>query len=276
MQAQAVENTPKVSMMKYKNNSSIEEEEKEIERLEAERAGNTEEAEQEPEELNPEEGTFKKRYGDLRRHMQSKESQYAEEINKLKSQLESVTKQQVKLPKSDEELEQWAEKYPDVAKIVETIATKKAIEARKDVEEKLAAVDKMQHEVKVKEAESELARFHPDYSELRADADFHAWVDVQPKWIQDALYENETDFLAASKAIDLYKLETKPKPTTKDAAKSVGRPRRSQEPALETKAKWSESAVKKLSGKDYERFENEIMESIRTGNFEYDISGGAR
>jgi hypothetical protein len=33
MQAQAVENTPKVSMMKYKNNSSIEEEEKEIERL---------------------------------------------------------------------------------------------------------------------------------------------------------------------------------------------------------------------------------------------------
>src|SRR5210317_636009 len=195
MQAQAVENTPKVSMMKYKNNSSIEEEEKEIERLEAERAGNTEEAEQEPEELNPEEGTFKKRYGDLRRHMQSKESQYAEEINKLKSQLESVTKQQVKLPKSDEELEQWAEKYPDVAKIVETIATKKAIEARKDVEEKLAAVDKMQHEVKVKEAESELARFHPDYSELRADTDFHAWVDVQPKWIQDALYENETDFL---------------------------------------------------------------------------------
>ena len=267
MQAQAVENTPKVSMMKYKNNSSIEEEEKEIERLEAERAGNTEEAEQESEDLNPEEETFKKRYGDLRRHMQSKESQYAEEINKLKSQLESVTKRQVKLPKSDEELEEWAERYPDVAKIVETIATKKAIEARKDVEEKLAAVDKMQHAVKVKEAESELSRLHPDYSELRADADFHAWVDVQP---------NETDFLAAAKAIDLYKLETKPKPTTKDAAKSVGRPRRSQEPALETKAKWSESAVKKLSGKDYERFEDEIMDAIRTGNFEYDISGGAR
>ncbi len=276
MQAQAVENTPKVSMMKYKNNSSIEEEEKEIERLEAERVGNTEEAEQESEDLNPEEETFKKRYGDLRRHMQSKESQYAEEINKLKSQLESVTKRQVKLPKSDEELEEWAERYPDVAKIVETIATKKAIEARKDVEEKLAAVDKMQHAVKVKEAESELSRLHPDYGDLRADANFHSWVEVQPKWIQDALYENETDFLAASKAIDLYKLETKPKPTTKDAAKSVGRPRRSQEPALETKAKWSESAVKKLSGKDYERFEDEIMDAIRTGNFEYDISGGAR
>jgi hypothetical protein len=199
--------------------------------------------------------------------MQSKESQYAEEISKLKSQLESVTKRQVKLPKSDEELEEWAERYPDVAKIVETIATKKAIEARKDVEEKLAAVDKMQHAVKVKEAESELSRLHPDY---------HSWVEVQPKWIQDALYENETDFLAAAKAIDLYKLETKPKPTTKDAAKSVGRPRRSQEPALETKAKWSESAVKKLSGKDYERFEDEIMDAIRTGNFEYDISGGAR
>jgi len=276
MQAQAVENTPKVSMMKYKNNSSIEEEEKEIERLEAERAGNSEEANQESEDLNPEEETFKKRYGDLRRHMQSKESQYEEQISKLKNQLESVTRKQVKLPKSDEELEEWAERYPDVAKIVETIATKKAIEARKDVEEKLAAVDKMQHAVKIKEAETELSRLHPDYSELRADANFHAWVEIQPKWIQDALYENETDFLAAAKAIDLYKMETKPKPSAKDAAKSVGRPRRSQEPALETRAKWSESTVKKLSGKDYERFEDEIMDAIRTGNFEYDISGGAR
>ena len=31
----------------------------------------------------------------------------------------------MKLPKSDEDIEAWAKEYPDVAKIVETIAIKK-------------------------------------------------------------------------------------------------------------------------------------------------------
>ena len=34
----------------------------------------------------------------------------------------------MKLPKSDEDIEQWAADYPDVAAIVETIAMKKARE----------------------------------------------------------------------------------------------------------------------------------------------------
>ena len=276
METQVVESTPKATMMKYKNSSTIEEEENEIKALEAERSQEVKE-ESEP-ELPPEEETFKKRYGDLRRHMQSKESHFNDEIQSLKNQLETLTKRQVKLPKSDEELDEWTEKYPDVAKIVETIATKKALEARKDVDEKLAYVNEMQRKVKVEKAEQELSRLHSDYDELRADKNFHEWVAIQPKWIQDALYENETDFLAAGKAIDLYKLEMKPKSRTsnKEAAKSVGRPRRSGEPTAETKAVWSESRVKKLRPAEYDKFEDEIMEAIRSNNFEYDISGAAR
>jgi|TARA_R110000744_G_scaffold226212_1_gene344578 hypothetical protein len=259
--------------IKYRNSDSVEKEEKEIEELETQRANLENPAE---EELKPEEETFKKRYGDLRRHMQSKDTLYTEEVDKLKHQLDAVTRKQVRLPKSDEELEEWAERYPDVAKIVETIATKKALESRKDIEERLAHVDKRERQIKIDKAEQELFNMHPDYDDLRNNRDFHEWVDIQPKWIQDSLYENETDPLAASKAISLYKMETKSNSLPKDAARAVSRPRRSEEPSLERQSTWSESRVKQLRPAEYEKYEEEIMDSIRKGEFSYDLSGGAR
>tara|TARA_R100000315_G_C5225580_1_gene136737 strand:+ start:584 stop:1411 length:828 start_codon:yes stop_codon:yes gene_type:complete len=260
---------------RYKR-ESVEEVDKEIEELEAQR--NQEEAEPE-ENLEPEEKTFKKRYGDLRRHSQQLQEQHSDEIRKLQEQVESLTRKQVKLPKSDEELEEWTEKYPDVAKIVETIATKKAVEARKDVEEKLKYVDELKTKVQLEKAESELEKLHPDFAEIRADQEFHDWVAEQPKWIQSALYENDNDPRAAAKAIDLYKLETKKTNKTKsskDAAKAVSKTSRSSEPANQDRNVWSESRVKGLSSKDWDKFEEAISESVRNGTFVYDLTAGAR
>jgi len=260
---------------RYKR-ESIEEVDKEIEELEAQR--NQEEAEPE-ENLEPEEKTFKKRYGDLRRHSQQLQEQHSDEIRKLQEQVESLTRKQVKLPKTDEELEEWTEKYPDVAKIVETIATKKAVEARKDVEEKLKYVDELKTKVQLEKAESELEKLHPDFAEIRADQEFHDWVADQPKWIQSALYENDNDPRAAGKAIDLYKLETKKtskSKSNKDAAKAVSRTSRSSEPANQDRNVWSESRVKGLSSQDWDKFEEAISESVRNGTFVYDLTAGAR
>tara|TARA_R110002020_G_scaffold473506_1_gene702862 strand:+ start:1891 stop:2730 length:840 start_codon:yes stop_codon:yes gene_type:complete len=264
---------------RYKR-ESIEEVDKEIKELEAQRNQQETEPEvtEEQENLNPEEKTFKKRYGDLRRHTQQIQEQHTGELRKLQQQVESLTRKQVKLPKTDEELEEWSEKYPDVAKIVETIATKKALEARKDVEEKLKYVDEMQTKVQVEKAENELSKLHPDYMDLRMSEEFHQWVTEQPKWIQSALYENDTDHLAAAKAIDLYKLETKKvtKKDTKEAAKSVSNTKRSDEPTATNRNVWSESRVKGLSGKDWDRYEEDIQTSVREGTFVYDLTGGAR
>ena len=263
---------------RYKR-ESIEEVDKEIEELEAQRSQQEPEVTEEQEEdLNPEEKTFKKRYGDLRRHTQQIQEQHTGELRKLQQQVESLTRKQVKLPKTDEELEEWSEKYPDVAKIVETIATKKALEARKDVEEKLKYVDEMQTKVQVEKAENELSKLHPDYIDLRMSEEFHQWVTEQPKWIQSALYENDTDHLAAAKAIDLYKLETKKvtKKSTKDAAKSVSNTKRSDEPTATNRNVWSESRVKGLSAKDWDKYEEDIQTAVREGTFVYDLTGGAR
>ena len=268
----------RVATIKYKRDR-VAEDEKEIAELEAERNQDVEAQREEEEEKNlgAEEQTYKKRYGDLRRHTQKIQDETKRQIQQMQDQIEALTKKQVKLPKSDEELEKWTEQYPDVAKIVETIATKKAMEANTSVEEKLRRVEELELKIEREKAETELSRLHPDYDDLRQDHDFHNWVSEQPKWIQSALYENDTDFLGAAKAIDLYKAETgkKAKKEDRSAAKAVRSSKRSEE-LTESKNTWSESRVRKLSGADFERHQEEIEKAIRSGNFDYDLSGGAR
>ena len=268
---------------KYTNEEKRRMEEEELEQLLKEQRGEVEE-EQEPKEAEPtnaEEKTFKKRYGDLRRHMQDKEKEFQDQINELKSQLDSATRKEIKLPKSDDDLEAWAKDYPDVAAIVETIAIKKAREQAEALEERMKAVDDMQYTAKKEKAEAELMRLHPDFDEIRDSDDFHEWAESQPKWVQDALYENDNDARSAARAIDLYKadmgISTKKSNNSKDAAKSVNtRNSRSKPQDDESSTHLRESQVQKMSPQEYEKRSDEIMEAIRTGKFIYDVSGSAR
>jgi len=98
---------------KYTNEEKRKMEEEELEQMLKEQRGETEEKTAEPEEAEPtnaEEKTFKKRYGDLRRHMQEKEQEFQTQIDELKKQLEGATRKEIKLPKSDEDLDAWAKK----------------------------------------------------------------------------------------------------------------------------------------------------------------------
>ena len=268
---------------KYTNEEKRKMEEEELEQLLKEQRGEVEE-EQEPKEAEPtnaEEKTFKKRYGDLRRHMQDKEKEFQDQINELKSQLDSATRKEIKLPKSDDDLESWASAYPDVAAIVETIAIKKAKEQAEALEERMKAVDEMQYTAKKEKAEAELLRLHPDFDEIRDSDEFHDWAVDQPKWVQDALYENDNDARSAARAIDLYKADmgitTKKSSSTKDAAKSVStKNSRSKPQDNESSTYLKESQVQKMSPQEYEKRSDEIMEAIRSGKFIYDVSGSAR
>ena len=128
----------------YSREEKLKQEEEELQELieEQKQDASPEEVEEEP--TNAEERTFKKRYSDLRRHQQKQTDELKAEINNLKAQLEQSTKKQIKLPKSDEDIETWAKEYPDVAGIVETIAIKKAAEQQASLEEKVKALNDMQ------------------------------------------------------------------------------------------------------------------------------------
>ena len=268
---------------KYTNEEKRRMEEEELEQLIKEQRGEAEQND-EPQETEPEsaeEKTFKKRYADLRRHQQKQAEEFKEEIERLKAQLNSATKKEMKLPKSDADLESWMKQYPDVAAIVETIAIKKAKEQADSLEERMKAIDDMQYNAKKEKAEAELMRLHPDFDEIRENDDFHTWAEEQPKWVQEALYENDTDAKAAARAIDLYKADmgitSKKSPSNKDAAKSVNtRNSRSKPQDDESSSYLRESQVQKMSPQEYEKRSDEIMEAIRTGKFIYDMSGSAR
>ena len=266
---------------KYSNEDKRKKEEEELEQLMAEQKGEVQQEEPEPE--NAEEKSFKKRYGDLRRHQQEKEKELSAKIEALQAQLSEATKKEINLPKSDEDIEAWASKYPDVAAIVETIAIKKAKEQAAVLEERVKAVDELQMTATREKAEAELLRYHPDFEDIRETDDFHNWVNEQPQSIQDALYENASDARTAARAIDLYKADKnitakkKTKTTDKDAARSVNaRNSRSKPDTSDGSKSILESDVQKMSAQEYEKMSDEIMEAIRTGNFVYDLSGNAR
>jgi len=267
------------------NNERIEQAEEELRQLEADKtapAAKVAEDDDSPEPTDAEERTFKKRYGDLRRHSQKMQHDLQSQLDSMKSQLEKTAAKEMKLPSSEEDLAQWVQAYPDVAKIVETIAMKKAKEQSQDIEQRLKRIDELEKEALAEKAEAELIRLHPDFAEIKQDDEFHDWVEQQPKWIRDSLYENDNDAVSAARAIDLYKADKgiktrSKKDETKDAARSINtRSERSAPTGNNTEGVFSESQVDKMTIQQYEANEEAIAASMRNGTFIRDISGGAR
>ena len=227
-------------------------------------------------ELSAEEKSFKKRYGDIQRHMAETEKKQAAQIKRLEDQLEKAAKNELVLPKSKEEIDAWTSKYPDVAGIVEAIAEKKANERASDLDERLQEIEELRSTAKREKAEAQLVAIHPDFEAIRADDAFHAWVENQPKVYQDALYENAEDVKSVARVIDMYKLDkgikTKKPSADKGAASSVKTRGRTVVDAEESSKTLSESMVKKMSLKEYEERQDEIMSAMRSGKFIYDMS----
>jgi len=270
----------------------IEEEEEEIKRLEAEQAGETESEEQQEEAteeteanseneekaLSGEEKSFKKRYGDLRRHTQKKEKEWEDKLEALKNK---STREGIAPPKSDEDIEEWAKEHPDVAGIVETIAAKKAQEMFAKADIRLQELDDAQVEVTRAKAESKIKESHADFDELREADEFHNWVDEQPKWIRDALYENSDDPASVVRVIDLYKIDNNltssdKKTKRKAAASTVTKRSKTQVDVEDANNSILESQVAKMTAQEFEERSEEINKAIRSGKFVYDMSGKAR
>jgi len=276
----------------------LEDEEAEIARLEAISRGEElpDQVDDEPEEveiseekteqkvveddssLSPEEKSFKKRYGDLRRHMQAKEKEWEDELESIKGQKANNS---ILPPKSDEDIAQWSKKYPDVASIVETIAKKKAQEMFATADSRLKELDKISEDARLKKAEDAIRDSHDDFDKLRDSDEFHNWAGEQPRWVQDALYENSDDPASVVRVIDLYKSDkgmtsSAKKSNTRNAARMVGTRSKTSLDASQTKGTFTESQVAKMSLKEFEANEVAISEAQRNGKFVYDLSGGAR
>ena len=270
-----------------KKREALEAEELEIAKLEAEQRGEpseekAEEAESEVEEvgddskLSGEEKSFKKRYGDLRRHMADKEKDWNERFEKLENSSGSIIP-----PKSDEDIEAWAAEYPDVAGIVEKIAAKKAQELFNKADSRLQKLDELQNDAARKSAETTIMESHSDFVKIRESDDFHNWADEQPKWVQDAVYENADDPHSVVRVLDLYKgdkglTKEAKKAGTKAAASMVSKTSKTRVDTEDSNGQIRESDVAKMSTQEFEDNMDAINKAMRGQKFIYDISGSAR
>ena len=142
----------------------------------------------------------------------------------------------------------------------------------------MVELEELRIDAKKEKAEAELIKMHPDFIEIRQDDTFHNWAEEQPKWVQDALYENVEDAKSVARVIDLYKVDKgitnkkKAKPEEKAAASSV-KTKSAAAPEPDESAKMvRESEVAAMSMKEYERRQEEILDAQRNGNFIYDMS----
>lgn len=235
---------------------------------------------------NREEETWKKRHGDLRRHAAKKEEELNTRLKELETRLEQAVKKEIKYPKTEEEVEAWMSKYPDVGKIVQTIALRANESTREEVEGQFKKLSDLEKKISKEKAYMDLLKAHPDFPEIRSTDEFNDWLDAFPEthWIVKSLYSDDATVEEASNAIDYYKRTVldkqkpaKDKSERNEAARAVPRGR-TEAPAGTTQKKFSESMVRDNSKNPrwFEENEEAIEKAIANGEFDYDLSGGAR
>lgn len=278
-----------------KDNEELEE----LKRLEQEHRGVAQESEGDPEvesvkstsSNNNEDTTdWKKRYSDLRSHTSKLENSYKESISSLEKRLKELEQEKQKpvYPKTEEEIEEWVEKYPDVAGIIKTIAGKTSEEAISKVQARIDSLAQKELEIERRTGIKMLLERHPDFNQIKDTEHFRVWLSEQTAANREAILSpkdfKEDSVKEAARVIDFYKFEAglstkKPKDNThseKDAARKVSTSV-NEDPRKETQEQvFYESQVAKMTDREFEKLQDKILEAQRKGNFVYDLSGAAR
>jgi len=214
---------------------------------------------------------YKKRYDDLKKHYDSKLNEFKTREQEL---IEEATKNRTeyKAPKSEEELEEFKNNYPDVYEVVETVAHLQSESKAKVLEERLSKLQEREQQLIRQDAEKRLVEKHPDFEDIKNSDDFHTWAKEQPESIQKWIYSNSDDADLASRALDLFKKDfgieptktkSSSKPTRKSAADMVSTKTTTVEPKQEKV--WSEREIAALSMAEFDRYEKEISDAMQEG-----------
>jgi hypothetical protein len=158
---------------------------------------------------------------------------------------------------------------------VESVAHNIASEQVNNLQPRLSAIEQREREIVMREAEQTMRENHPDYDDIRGNDNFHDWAKEQPEQIQDWIYRNPDNVALASKAIDLYKMESgigqsspkrspaKRKQSPESAADMVSTKTTNVEPSQEKV--WTETEISKMSLDQFDKYEDDIRQAIDEG-----------
>ena len=213
---------------------------------------------------------YKKRYDDLKKHYDSRLSEFKQREQELIAEA-TANRPEYQAPKTAEELEQFKAEYPDVYEVVETVAHLQSEDKVASLQQRLDALQERETEILKREAEKDLMAKHPDFTELRNSEEFHQWAEAQPEEIKDWIYNNPNNASLASKAIDLFKMENGITPINSSQNKSE---RSSAADMVSTKTTtvdekqpkiWTQQEIAALPMAEYDRLEKEIDKAVEEG-----------
>ena len=206
---------------------------------------------------------YKKRYDDLKKHYDKKLDEWKTEREALEA-ANKVSDTGVQVPTTPEEITEFRQKYPDVYKVVESVASMQAEQRAGDLRGEIDSLKKREEDLVVQSAYKELTTLHPDFQEIKTDENFLQWLDEQPQSISDGIYKNNKDARWASRVLDLYKadvgMKKEPRKTTKSAAEAVKTTKVKEitTDANANKKVWKGSDIARLKPWEFEKVEADI------------------
>ena len=216
---------------------------------------------------------YKKRYDDLKKHYDDRVSQFKQREQELLAEASS-SRPQYEVPKSAEEIERFKQEYPDLYDTVETVAHLQSERQVGELQGQLSALQEREADIVRREAETGLRDRHPDFETIRTDENFHEWAKVQPDEIQDWIYKNPDNVSLASKAIDLYKMDSgiastptrrqSQQPREGSAADMVSTKTTTIDVDKGTKI-WTEREIAAMSLDQFDAVEEQINQAITEG-----------
>lgn len=223
-------------------------------------------------QLSPEERTFKKRYSDLRRHSDRKTNELVKRVKELEQALAAKPATPAyKIPKTDAELAEWRNQYPDVADIVETIAHKRAEELASDVRNELETLRTTAMTATQELARTRILEAHPDFDDITGSDEFWEWLNDQEPDVRAMVEDNIDNAGKMIAALKLYKIDAgivskKSKKETKASAATAVEPRTSiEDPTKSGKKIWKTSEIAKLNARQFAEVEAELDAANREG-----------
>ena len=209
---------------------------------------------------------YKKRYDDLKRHYDEKVGEFKSEVESLRNTMTERAAEMprgVTPPRTQEELAEFKERYPDVFEVVQTVSSMQTESQVSKLREELGTIKEREQELEKQKAFEELLRLHPDFDELKTSDEFLKWLEDQPQSIADGIYKNNKDAKWAAPVIDLYKADTgltkkksKSSPSAADAITKT--PARDVSTNAGNKKIWKASEIRTLKPWQFEKLESEI------------------
>jgi murein L,D-transpeptidase YcbB/YkuD len=220
---------------------------------------------------------YKKRYDDLKRHYDSKVNEFKKEVEDLRTAVKSRAVEMpegVRAPQTQEELEEFKERYPDVFEMVQSVSSVQTEAQVSQLREELEQIKEREKELEKQKAYEELLRLQPDFNELKSEQKFLDWLEEQPASISDGIYKNNTDARWAARVVDLYKADTgstKKQSKKASAAEAITKtPTRDVKTnATDGKKVWKVSEIGRMKPWQFEKFETELEEARAEGRIDY-------